>query len=106
MQDYAIIQIVGKQYRVSEGETLTLDRLELEPGQTQVVSDVLLVKKGDTVSVGQPLVAGATVTLKSLADMKGEKIRVATFKAKSRFRKVHGHRQYQTQVLVEKIAVK
>lgn len=106
MQDYAIIQIVGKQYRVVEGEKITIDSFEIEPGKNVVISDVLLVKKGDDVLVGQPLVAGATVTLKGIAHVKGEKIRVATYKAKSRTRKVHGHRQHQTELTIEKIAVK
>lgn len=106
MQNYAIIQIAGKQYRVSEGEQLIVDHLDVEPGAKVTVSDVLLVKNGETVLVGQPLVEGATVTLTEANHFKGEKIRVATFKAKSRYRKVHGHRQHQTQVTVQKIAVK
>jgi large subunit ribosomal protein L21 len=101
---YAVIQLAGKQYQVSEGETLTVNKLEDETGQSLTVSDVLLVANGSKVSVGTPLVKGATVTLEVVRQQKGEKIRVATYKAKSRVRKVRGHRQHETVLKVTKIA--
>lgn len=110
MSTYAVIQLAGKQYKVSEGDTLTVNKLDTEAGQTLTVSDVLLVADdtqkgtGKKASVGTPLVKGASVTLEVVRQQKGEKIRVATYKAKSRVRKVRGHRQHETVLKVTKIA--
>ncbi len=100
---YAVIQLTGKQYKVSEGEKLTVGRLEAKEGETITVTDVLLTTTGDDTIVGTPLVAGASVTLKVLIHDRAAKIRVAKFKAKSRYRKVQGHKQLQTQVEVVSI---
>lgn len=100
---YAIIQLVGKQFKVSEGDTITVDRLPYAEGESFDVSDVLLVVNGEDINIGQPLVEKTKVTLKVVSHGRGEKIRVATYKAKSRSRKVQGHRQEQTTVEVVKI---
>ena len=100
---YAIIQLLGKQFKVSLGETFVVDRLDQEVGQTFDVKDVLLVAEGDDVKIGAPTVDKAVVTLKVVEHGKGDKIRVATYKAKSKSRKVRGHRQYQSTVEVVKI---
>lgn len=104
MSTYAVIQLAGKQYKVSEGETITVNKLETEAGKSLTVSDVLLVAGDKKATVGTPLVKGASVTLEVVAQQKGEKIRVATYKAKSRVRKVRGHRQHETVLKVTKIA--
>ncbi len=101
---YAVIQLTGKQYKVSEGEKLTVGRLTAKEGETITVTDVLLTSKGENTVVGTPLVAGASVTLKVMLHDRAPKIRVAKFKAKSRYRKVQGHKQPQTQV--EVVAIK
>jgi large subunit ribosomal protein L21 len=101
---YAIIQLAGKQFKVAEGETLTVDRLETSVQEDLKISDVLLVAKDNEIMIGEPLVKGAAVTLKVVDHGKGEKIRVAKFKSKSRYRKVQGHRQYQTTLEVVKIS--
>lgn len=101
---YAIIQLQGKQYRVSPGDTLVVDQLATEINKTLKVTDVLLVQDGKKISVGDPLVAGATVTFDVLEHAKGEKIRVATYKSKSRTRRVKGHRQRQTTLKVKSIS--
>ncbi|MCC6710789.1 MAG: 50S ribosomal protein L21, partial [Candidatus Pacebacteria bacterium] len=75
-----------------------------EEGKKFDVTDVLLVVDGDKISVGQPTVDKAKVTLSVVAQGKGEKILVAKFKSKSRYRKVNGHRQLQSTLKVEKIA--
>jgi large subunit ribosomal protein L21 len=103
---YAIIQIQGKQYLIHEGDSLDVDRLETEGKDSLVISDVLLTKNGEEVKVGQPLVAGASVTLKVIKELKGEKIRVFKYKSKSRYRKTRGHRQALTRVSVESISIK
>jgi large subunit ribosomal protein L21 len=104
MSMYAIIQLAGKQFKVAEGETLTVDRLETSVQEDLKISDVLLVAKDNEIMIGEPLVKGAAVTLKVVDHGKGEKIRVAKFKSKSRYRKVQGHRQYQTTLEVVKIS--
>lgn len=99
---YAIIQLQGKQYRVSEGDTFDVDRLVGED-KKMTISDVLLVNKEGKVSLGQPLVKGASVTLDLIEERKGEKIRVFKYKSKSRYRKTRGHRQALTRVSVTAI---
>jgi large subunit ribosomal protein L21 len=84
---------------VQVGEQLVIDRQAVEAGEVMTISDVLLIG-GDKVAIGTPLVEGASVTLKVLEHGKGEKIRVATYKAKSRYRRVKGHRSHQTTVEV------
>lgn len=99
---YAIIQLQGKQYRVSEGDTFDVDRLAGEEKKI-TVSDVLLVNKDGKISLGQPLVKTATVTLDVIEELRGEKIRVFKYKSKSRYRKSRGHRQDLTRVSVSSI---
>lgn len=99
--NYAIIQLAGKQYRVSEGDEVTVDHQE---GDSLKVTDVLLVKTDTEVKIGAPLVEGAVVTLKKLSDQRGDKIRVFKYKAKSRYRRTQGHRQEQSVLQVQKIS--
>ncbi|HYD35581.1 MAG TPA: 50S ribosomal protein L21 [Vitreimonas sp.] len=103
MKKYAIIQIAGKQYRVAEGDMVTIDRLPQAPDEKIVVTDVLMTGNGDQISIGSPLVSKASVTLKVTGQSRGDKIRVATYKAKSRYRKVRGHRQSLSTVEVVSI---
>ncbi len=101
---YAIIQLAGKQLRVAEGEQITVTRLENKEGEELKISDVLLTVDGETVKIGAPLVDKALVTLKVVTHDKGEKIRVAKFRAKSRYRRVKGFRASETTLEVVKIA--
>lgn len=100
---YAVVKIGGSQYKVEEGEEIQVSRLPLEEGKEVEFSDVLLVVDGDVVQVGQPLVEKVKIKAKVLAQEKGEKIRVARFKAKSRYRKVRGFRASLTKIKIEKI---
>ena len=102
---YAVIQTGGKQYKVAEGETLAVEKLQGEPGSQYTFDQVLLLVNGTT-QIGQPFVLGATVSAKVVDQTKGVKIRVAKFKAKARYRRVTGHRQQLTQLLIEKIEAK
>jgi len=70
---YAVIKTGGKQYRVSEGETLKIEKLEVEPGKKVTFDEVLMVADGDKVQVGSPLVAKASVKLKSFLKAKVKK---------------------------------
>jgi len=104
-QKYAIIKVGGSQYRVSEGDEIDVFRLPEEEKKKIVLDQVLLVKNNSKVMVGQPLVAGAKVEAETVKRFRGDKIRVATYKAKSRYRRVKGHRDELTRVKVEKIHV-
>jgi len=105
MSKYAVIQLQGKQYQVQEGDEFAVDQIiEQEAGSKFDITDVLLVVDGDKRQIGEPLVEGVKVQCELLARQKGEKIRVAKYKSKSRYRKVHGHRQLQSVVKVLQIA--
>lgn len=104
MSKYAVIQLQGKQYQVEEGDQFAVDQLDKKEGEKFTVTDVLLLVNDQDRQIGQPLVVGAKVECEAVNNQRGEKIRVAKYKAKSRYRKVQGHRQYQTVVKVLKIA--
>jgi large subunit ribosomal protein L21 len=104
MQTYAIIQLAGKQFKVSEGDTLVTDRLEQDVDSVLDVNDVVLLVVDDKAQVGTPILSGVTVSLKVVEHSKGDKIRVAKYKSKSRYRRVRGHRQHLTTLKVEKIS--
>lgn len=99
---YAVISISGKQQVVTEGEKLQVDRLAVKEGETMDIKDVLLVVDGEA-KIGMPLVEGALVKAKVVSHERGDKIRVATYKAKSRQRRVKGHRQELTTVEIVSI---
>lgn len=102
MAKYAVIRLQGRQYKVSEGEELLVDKMN----DLKLTPEVLLVADGEKVEVGKPVVKDAKVTLKIVKEIeKGEKIEVYHFKAKSRYRKHTGFRPQYTRVLVEKISI-
>ena len=99
----AIIATGGKQYVVAEGDTVTVEYLK--DADKSVKFDALLVIDGEKVTVGTPLVSGASVTAAVIeADAKAEKVTAIRYKAKKRVHKLHGHRQTQTILKIEKIA--
>lgn len=102
---YAIIQINGKQYKVSPKEEITVDRVPYEQGEKVTHTDVLLVSNGDSITVGTPSVKNASVTFTVKTHERGEKIRVAKYKSKSRYRRVKGHRQELSVLSIEDIKV-
>ena len=102
---YAIIRTGGKQYKVNEGDIITVERLSVEPNEKITFSEVLLYTADGVVKVGNPFVANMVVSGKVLDNIKGEKIRVSKYKAKVRYRRVHGHRQSLSTVQIETIAV-
>jgi len=103
---YAIIKTGGKQYRVAEGDIINVEKLEVAVDETIALEDVLFVNDGETTYVGKPVVEGAKVEAKVLAEGKSEKVIVFKYKAKKDYRKKQGHRQPYTQLQITKIAVK
>lgn len=100
---YAIVQTGGKQYKVSPGETIDVERLVAEEGSTIELDRVLLVADGERVTVGTPTVEGAKVIAEVLSEGKGEKIIVFKYKPKVRYRKKTGHRQIYTRLAIKEI---
>lgn len=100
---YAVIRTGGKQYKVAQDDELEVEKLEGKKGSSLIFDEVLLLVDKAKVKVGQPLVKGAKVKAKILDQIKGKKIRVATYKAKSRYRRVKGHRQRLTRVKISSI---
>ena len=100
---YAIIQTGGKQYRVSEGDVLSIEKLTAAEGEEVVFDQVLTVVSDGDIKIGKPVVEGAKVTAKVVEHGKGKKILVFKYKAKSNYRKRQGHRQPFTKVVIEKI---
>ena len=99
---YAIIATGGKQYKVAEGDVIRVEKLGVEAG-AEVVFDQVLVVSGDEVKVGDPTVAGATVTATAVVDGKAKKVIVYKYKRKTGYHKKNGHRQAYTKVKIEKI---
>jgi large subunit ribosomal protein L21 len=100
---YAIVETGGKQYKVRPGETLTVEKLAAAPGETITLDRVLMIADGEAVSVGQPVVDGATVLAEVVEQGKGPKITVFKYKAKVRYRRKTGHRQPQTTLRITEI---
>lgn len=102
---YAVITTGGKQYLVTEGQKVKVEKLELELGATLTL-DCLLVsdKDGNDVKVGTPLVPGGKVTAKVLVQGRADKISVVKYKRKVRYRRNVGHRQPFTEIQIETIA--
>ena len=98
----AVVKIGGKQFIVTEKETLLVDLLQ--EGTKELTLDALLLIDGDKISVGTPTVKGAVVTAKVIDDLvKGDKIRVIRFKAKKRVHKENGHRQKYSRIEITSI---
>jgi len=99
MTKYAIIKIQGHQYKVSEKDEILVDRIS-----EKIDPKVLLFVDGDKVKVGKPELKDVSVKIKKLEDVKGDKLTVFKYKAKSRYRKVRGFRPQLTKILIEKIS--
>ena len=100
---YAIIQTGGKQYRVSEGDVLSVEKLPVAEGEEVVFDQVLTVVSDSDIKIGKPVVEGAKVTAKVVEHGKAKKIFVFKYKAKANYRKRQGHRQPYTKVEISKI---
>ena len=102
---YAIIETGGKQYKVTEGDTLFIEKLPVEAGDTVTFDKVLAVLDGENTKFGAPLIEGASVEATIVKNGKGKKIRIFKYNAKKGYRKRQGHRQPYTKVEIGKISV-
>ena len=100
---YAIIKTGGKQYKVSEGDEIIIEKLNVEEGATVTFEEVFAIIDGEEVKIGKPKVDGAKVTGSVVKNGKGPKIRIFKYKHKTNYRRRMGHRQPFTKVKIEKI---
>lgn len=100
---YAILATGGKQYQVKEGDVIYVEKLAGEVDSTVELGNVLAVSKEDGLVVGKPVVEGATVSAKVLAQGKAKKVIVFKYKRKKDYRRKQGHRQPYTKLQIEKI---
>ena len=102
---YAVIRSGGKQYRVKPGQRVTLERLDGDAGDEITFDEVLLVSGGGDVAVGTPTVESARVSGEIVEQGRGRKVTVFKYKNKTRYRRLRGHRQLQTSVLVNEVSL-
>ena len=101
---YAVIETGGKQYRVQEGDVITIEKLNVSAGDDITFDRVLLLNDGQTVQVGAPIVEAAKVFGSVVENGKGEKVIIFKYKAKKDYRKKQGHRQPYTMVKIESLS--
>lgn len=101
---YAVIVTGGKQYRVSEGDTLKVELLPAAEGSTVELDKVLMVGEGAEVKIGAPYLAGGKVTATVKAHGRGDKIRIVKFRRRKHYRKQMGHRQHYTELQITGIS--
>ncbi len=101
---YAVIKTGGKQYRVAAGEKLKVEQIPADVGASVVLDQVLMVGEGDSVRLGTPNVAGATVTATVVAHGRGDKVKIFKMRRRKHYQKHQGHRQNYTELKIESIA--
>ena len=100
---YAVIATGGKQYKVTKGETLRVEKLDGEEGSTVKLDNVLMVADGDKIEVGTPTLDKASVTAKITAHGRGDKVEIVKFRRRKHSRSQAGHRQSYTEIEVTDI---
>ena len=100
---YAVIKTGGKQYKVAPGEKLKVELIPADVGASVVLDQVLMVGEGESVRLGQPIVAGATVTATVVAQGRGEKVKIFKMRRRKHYQKHQGHRQSYTELKIEAI---
>lgn len=101
---YAVIATGGKQYRVTEGQTLKVEKLTADVGASLDIDKVLMVANGDDVKIGKPYLDGGKVTVTVKSHGRGEKVRIVKFRRRKHSRKTQGHRQSYTELEITGIA--
>jgi len=104
MAKFAVVKIGGHQYKVAEGEEIEVPKIEGEKGTAVNLEEVLLVVDEEKVKIGQPQVKGVKIQAEIVDQKKGEKIRVAKYKAKTGYRRVRGFRSLLTTLKIRKIS--
>ncbi|PCS24291.1 50S ribosomal protein L21 [Candidatus Enterovibrio escicola] len=97
---YAVFQSGGKQHRVSEGQTIRLEKLDIKTGSSVEFDTVLLVANGENITVGAPFVAGGKVTAEVVSQGRGDKVKIVKFRKRKHSRKQMAHRQWFTEVKI------
>jgi len=101
---YAVIKTGGKQYRVSEGDTLRVETLAAEAGASVDLDDVLMVADGDNIKIGAPYIEGGKVTATVVSHGRGKKIEIIKFRRRKHYDKKTGHRQNYTELKITGIS--
>src|SRR3954468_12518084 len=100
---YAVIKTGGKQYKVAPGEKLKVETIPADVGAEVILDQVLMVGEGESVRLGQPTVAGATVTATVVSHGRGEKVKIFKMRRRKHYQKHQGHRQNFTEVRIDDI---
>ena len=100
---YAVIKTGGKQYRVSPGDSIDVEKLPFEVGEQIELDQVLLVVNGSGAEIGQPLVKGAKVKATVTRQAKGRKVIIYKYRSSKRYRRKKGHRQHYTRLRIDEI---
>lgn len=100
---YAVIKTGGKQYKVKEGDTLKIEKIDANAGDNIDFNEVLLIGNGEDIQVGTPMLTGHKVTATVQAQGRGKKIKIIKFRRRKHYRKQMGHRQYFTEVKINQI---
>lgn len=101
---YAVIKTGGKQYRVAEGQTLKVEKLDVAEGASVEFDTVLMIADGDQIKLGAPYVEGARVSATVKSQGRGPKIRIIKFRRRKHYRKTQGHRQSFTELRIAGIS--
>jgi large subunit ribosomal protein L21 len=102
---YAVVKTGGKQYRVAAGEKIRIETIPGDVGSAIVLDQVLMLGDGDAVTLGTPLVSGATVTATVLAHGRADKVRIFKLRRRKHYQKRQGHRQNFTEIKIDAISV-
>ena len=100
---YAVVRTGGKQLRVSPGDVIQIEKIQVEPGDSVELTDILMISTDQGTTVGTPNVDGAAVVCKAIGDGKGKKIVIYNYKRRKGFRRKQGHRQPFTKLSVTDI---
>ncbi|NRA56027.1 MAG: 50S ribosomal protein L21 [Gammaproteobacteria bacterium] len=100
---YAVFQSGGKQHRVTEGQTLRLEKIDLEAGASIDFDKVLMIANGEEINIGAPYIAGGKVVAEVITHGRGEKVKIVKFRRRKHSRKSQGHRQWFTEVKITAI---
>lgn len=99
----AVIKTGSKQYRVTEGDVLDIEKLDVEPGSETIFKEVLMVGEGDNLTLGSPLISGASVTAEVVDQHKDDKVIAFRYKRRKGYHRTVGHRRQLTRVKIKSI---